>query len=101
MNVTITTIPEYGGILAGWTLILAVSKTTGRAPSEIRAGGAEPPFPEVPGFGPTGETPSHRVRDPARAGAELLACGEQTPTPRGAVATIPAPRGNRNISAGA
>ena len=31
--------------------------------------------------------------------AALLAGGEQTPTPRGAVATVPAPRGRRNISA--
>ena len=31
--------------------------------------------------------------------AALLACGEQTPTPGGEVATIPAPRGSRNIGA--
>ena len=29
------TIPECGGILAGWTLILAVTKTAGRAMREI------------------------------------------------------------------
>ena len=49
MNVTITTIPEYGGILAGWTLILAVSKTTGRAPSEIEPAAPNPRFPRPRG----------------------------------------------------
>ena len=61
------TIPECGGILAGWTLILAVAETAGRAPREIhQPGGAEPRFPKPGGSArparrwPAGSAPGRR-----------------------------------------